>query len=151
MIFIKRKEDEIKVQSLSRFFILMLLKSEKSITGYSILKRLDKDLRTTASPTYVYDFLKKLKKEGYIEDIPTPKSKKSKGYKLTPSGIAFTDRIFLRFDNLIEVAIQSKLKACASCGVTLYKDFHVETVNGKEMSFCCHHCAKAYLDSKHEI
>ncbi|MGB5911884.1 MAG: PadR family transcriptional regulator [Promethearchaeia archaeon] len=151
MIFIKSKEDEIKVQSLSRFFILMLFKSEKSITGYSILKRLDKDLRTTASPTYVYDFLKKLKEEGYIEDIPTPKSKRSKGYKLTPSGIAFTDRIFSRFDNLIEVAIQSKLKACASCGVRLYKDFHVEPVSGKEMYFCCKHCAKAYIDSKHEI
>jgi len=141
------KDDEIKVQSLSRFFILMLLKSEDSITGYSILKRLDKDLRTTASPTYVYDFLKKLKKKGYVEDIPTPKSKRSKGYKLTPSGVAFTDRIFSRFDNLIEVAIQSKLKVCASCGVKLYEDFHIETIHGKEINFCCIHCAKAYLGS----
>ncbi|MFX0017767.1 MAG: PadR family transcriptional regulator [Promethearchaeota archaeon] len=144
------EEDEIKVQSLSRFFILMLLKSEESITGYSILKRLDKDLHTTASPTYVYDFLKKLKEEGYIEDMPTPKSKRSKGYKLTSSGIAFTDRIFSRFNNLIEVAIQSKLKVCASCGVKLYEDFHVETIHGKEMNFCCIHCAKAYLGSHHK-
>ena len=125
------------------------LKSEKSITGYSILKRLDKDLSTTASPTYVYDFLKKLKEEGYIEDVPTPKSKRSKGFKLTASGIAFIERIFSRFDNLIDVAIQSKLKICASCGVKLYDDFHVETVHGKELNFCCKHCAKAYIDSHH--
>ena len=141
------EKDEIKVQSLSRFFILMLLKSEKPITGYSILKRLDKDLHTTASPTYVYDFLKKLKNEGYIEDIPTPKSKRSKGFKLTASGGAFIERIFSRFDNLIEVAIQSKLKICASCGVKLYQDFHVDTIHGKELNFCCKHCAKAYIDS----
>ena len=80
--------------------------------------------------------LKKLKEKGYIEDIPTPISKRSKGYKLTPSGIAFTDRIFSRFDNLIEVAIQSKLKICASCGVKLYEDFHIETIHGKELNFC---------------
>ncbi|MFX1420203.1 MAG: PadR family transcriptional regulator [Promethearchaeota archaeon] len=141
------EENGIKVQSLSRFFILMLLKSEKSITGYFILKRLEKDLGTTASPTYVYDFLKKLKDEGYIEDVPTPKSKRSKGFKLTPSGIAFTDRIFSRFDNLIDIAIQSKLKICASCGVKLYEDYHVETIHSKELNFCCKHCAKAYRDS----
>ncbi|MFX1388317.1 MAG: hypothetical protein ACFE9M_13955, partial [Promethearchaeota archaeon] len=80
----------------------------------------------------------------------TPKSKRSKGYKLTPSGIAFTDRIFSRFDNLIEVAVQSKLKVCASCGVKLYENFHLETIHGKEMSFCCIHCAKAYLGSLHK-
>jgi len=144
------EKDEIKVQSLSRFFILMLLKSEKPVTGYSILKRLYKDLHTTASPTYVYDFLKKLKDEGYIEDIPTPKSKRSKGFKLTASGGAFIERIFSRFDNLIEVAIQSKLKICASCGVKLYQDFHVDTIHGKELNFCCKHCAKAYIDSQNK-
>ncbi len=144
------EDDNIKVQSLSRFFILMLLKSETSITGYSILKRLDKDLHTTASPTYVYDFLNKLKVEGYIEDVPTPKSKRSKGFKLTSSGFEFVDRIFSRFDNLIEVAIKSKLKICASCGVKLYEDFHVELFHGKELNFCCKHCAKAYIDSYHK-
>jgi DNA-binding PadR family transcriptional regulator len=141
------EDKEIKVQSLSRFFILMLLKSEKSVTGYSIMKRLDKDLHMIASPTYVYDFLKKLKEEGYIEEVPTPKSKRSKGFRLTTSGSDFIDRIFSRFDSLIEVTIQSKLKICASCGVKLYEDFHVDIVNGKELNFCCKHCAKAYKNS----
>ena len=147
MNYILGENEDIKIQSLSRFFILMLLKSENSITGYSILKRLDKDLHTTASPTYVYDFLKQLKEEGYIEEVPTPKSKRSKGFRLTNSGVAFIDRIFSRFDSLIEVTIQSKLKICASCGVKLYEDFHVEKVNGKELNFCCKHCAKAYKNS----
>jgi DNA-binding PadR family transcriptional regulator len=142
------EEHEIKVQSLTRFYILMLLKSEKKITGYSIIKRLEKDLGTIASPTYVYDFLKQLKAEGYIKVISTPKSKRAQGFRLTPEGSEFTDRIFSRFNNLIEVAIQSKLKICASCGVKLYDDYYSEAIGGKEFNFCCKHCAKAYKNSQ---
>ena len=141
------ENDDIKVQNLTKFYTLVLLKSKESVTGYYVLKRLEEDLGKTASPTYVYDFLKKLKKEGYIEDVPTPKSKRAKGYRLTKKGAKFIDRIFLRFDNLIEVAIQSKLKACASCGVKIYEDFYTETIEGKELVFCCRHCAKAYKNS----
>ena len=139
--------DDIKIQNLTKFYTLVLLKSKESVTGYYVLKRLEEDLGKTASPTYVYDFLKKLKKEGYIEDVPTPKSKRAKGYKLTKKGAKFIDRIFLRFDNLIEVAIQSKLKACASCGVKIYDNFYTETIEGKELVFCCGHCANAYKNS----
>ncbi|MFW9878143.1 MAG: TA0938 family protein, partial [Candidatus Thorarchaeota archaeon] len=60
------------------------------------------------------------------------------------------NRIFTRFNNLVEVAIQSKLKICASCGVKLYEDYHVETIHGEEMNFCCSHCAKAYSNSHNE-
>ena len=141
------EEHDLKVQNLTKLYALVMLKSKEAVTGYYILNRLKKDLGKTSSPTYVYDFLKKLKKEGYIEDVPTPKSKRAKGNRLTKKGAKFIDRIFLRFDNLIEVAIQSKLKACASCGVKIYDDFHTETIGGKELVFCCGHCAKAYKNS----
>ncbi|MFW9781042.1 MAG: helix-turn-helix transcriptional regulator [Candidatus Heimdallarchaeota archaeon] len=137
-------ERDMKIQNLTKLYALVMLKSKESVTGYYILNRLKKDLDKTASPTYVYDFLKNLKEEGYIEEVSTKESKRSKGYKLTTSGNAFTDRIFSRFDNLIEVAIQSKIKVCASCGVKLYEDFHTEMLDGKELNFCCPHCAKAY-------
>ena len=61
------KTHEIKVQSITRFYILLLLKSKNIITGYRILKSLEKDLGTTASPTSVYDFLKDLKSNNYME------------------------------------------------------------------------------------
>ncbi len=141
---------DIKIQNLTKFYTLTLLKSKKSVTGYYIIKRLESDLGKTASPTYIYDFLNKLQSEGYIEHTPNPKSKKSKGFQLTSSGKQFIDNIFKRFGNLIEAAIESKLKICASCGVKLYEDFHVETIGGKEMNFCCKHCAKAYINSHHE-
>jgi DNA-binding PadR family transcriptional regulator len=141
---------ELKVQNLTKLYILVMLKSKESVTGYYILEKLKQDLNKKASPTYVYDFLKKLKVEGYIEDIVKEKSKRSKGYKLTPSGSAFIDRIFSRFDNLIEVAIQSKLEICTLCGVKLYGKFHTEMIHGEEKNFCCEHCAKAYRNSLHK-
>ncbi|MFX1427805.1 MAG: PadR family transcriptional regulator [Promethearchaeota archaeon] len=141
---------EIKIQSITRFYILLLLKSKNEITGYQILKSLEKDLGTTASPTSIYDFLKDLKSKEYIEALEKSESERSRGFKLTSSGMKFVDRIFTRFNNLIEGAIQSKLKICASCGVKLYEDFHTEIINGKEMNFCCSHCAKAFIDSHNE-
>jgi DNA-binding PadR family transcriptional regulator len=141
------EDSGIKIQNLTKLYSLVLLKSKENVTGYYILKRLESDLGKTASPTYVYDFLKKLRAEGYVEDLSTKDSKRSKGYKLTISGSAFTDRIFSRFGNLIEVAIQSKLKICASCGVRLYDNYHIEKVEDKDMNFCCKHCAKAYKNS----
>jgi DNA-binding PadR family transcriptional regulator len=144
------EKSEIKIQSITRFYILLLLKSKKVITGYKILKLLEKNLGTTASPTSVYDFIKDLKSNGYIEDLEKSHSKRSKGFKLTSSGKKFVNRIFLRFNNLIEVAIQSKLEICASCGVKLYDDFYTETIDGSEMKFCCIHCAKAYIESLHK-
>jgi len=142
--------DNIKIQNLTKFYTLTLLKSKKSVTGYYIIKRLKSDLGKTASPTYIYNFLNKLQSEGYIEHTPNPKSKKSKGFQLTSSGKLFIDNIFQRFGNLIEVAIQSKLSICASCGVKLYEGFYTETFKGKELNFCCKHCAKAYINSHHE-
>ncbi len=141
------EEHDLKVQNLTKLYALVMLKLKEAVTGYYILNRLKKDLNKTASPTYVYDFLKSLKKEGYIEEIATEESKRSKGFKLTTSGAAFTDRIFSRFDNLIEVAIQSRLEICTLCGVKLYGKFHSETINGVEKNFCCEHCAKAYKNS----
>ncbi|MHA2399654.1 MAG: PadR family transcriptional regulator [Promethearchaeota archaeon] len=142
------ENQEIKIQSMTRFYILLLLESRKVITGYQILKALDKDLGTTASPTSVYDFLKDLKSKGYVKDATKSVGERAKGFELLPEGEKFVDRIFTRFNNLIEVAVQSKLHVCASCGVKLYDDFHAETVQGNELHFCCKHCAKAYKHSQ---
>ena len=38
----------------------------------------------------------------------------------------------------------SKIDAIAT---KIYDDFHTETIGGKELVFCCGHCAKAYKNS----
>ncbi|MFX1337056.1 MAG: PadR family transcriptional regulator [Promethearchaeota archaeon] len=138
---------DIKIQSITRFYILLLLKSKNRLTGYKIINRLKEDLGTTASPTSIYDFLKTLKESGYIEDIQKKNTGRVKGIRLTSTGDEFIDRIFSRFNNLIEAAVESKLKICASCGVKLYDNYHTEVIEGKEMNFCCKHCAKAFKNS----
>ncbi|MFX1363744.1 MAG: PadR family transcriptional regulator [Promethearchaeota archaeon] len=139
--------NNLKVQNLTKLYTLVLLKSNDSVTGYYILKRLGSDLGKTSSPTYIYNFLKKLKEKGYIEEITTKNNERSKGYRLTSLGSEFTNKIFSRFDNLIDVAIQSRLEICSSCGVRLYKDYYTEMINGKKLNFCCKHCANAYKTS----
>jgi DNA-binding PadR family transcriptional regulator len=141
------EHEEIKVQNLTRFYALVLLKSKTPVSGYYILKRLKEDLGKTSSPTYVYKFLKDLRDEGYLVEVKVADSKRSQGYKLTDAGETFTENIFSRFNNLIETAIQSKIKICASCGVKLYDslpEIHTEKIRGAELNFCCVHCAKAY-------
>ena len=49
--------NNLKVQNLTKLYTLVLLKSNDSVTGYYILKRLSSDLGKTSSPTYIYDFL----------------------------------------------------------------------------------------------
>ncbi|MFX1384888.1 MAG: helix-turn-helix transcriptional regulator [Promethearchaeota archaeon] len=141
-----RNISDLKIKNLTKLYILVILKSKSKVTGYYILKKLEKDLGKIASPTYVYDFLKNLKKEGYIKDAPNPSSKKKVGYTLTSEGDILIDKIFSRFNNLIEVAVQSKLKICAGCGVQLYEKFQTETIDGKEMNFCCKHCLNAFKE-----
>ena len=87
-------KQKIKIQSITRFYVLLLLKSKNIITGYQILKSLERDLGTIASPTSIYDFLSDLKTEGYIKDIPKADKERAKGFRLTPSGEGFIDRIF---------------------------------------------------------
>lgn len=142
--------DDIKVQNLTRLYTIMILNTNKSATGYSILKRLDRDLGKTASPTYVYEFINMLKLKGYVKDVKTSKTKRSKGFYLTSSGKEFVNRILLRFNNLVELSIQSKIKVCASCGVKLYEDYYSEKIGDEELNFCCTHCAKAYKSDMHK-
>jgi len=143
------EKSEIKIQNLTKFYMLVLLKSNITVTGYFILKRLEKDLGKTSSPTYVYDFLKSLKSQGYVEDVTKSKtSKRSKGYQLTSQGHEFIDRIFSRFNNLIDVAIQSRLEICAGCGVKLYDNYHIEKIGNKTLNFCCKHCVNAFKNAQ---
>ncbi|MHA2295373.1 MAG: helix-turn-helix transcriptional regulator [Candidatus Hodarchaeales archaeon] len=148
----KISKKDIQIQSFTKLYTLLLLKSRESITedltGYRIMKKIESDLGTTTSPNYIYNFLKELREQDYLEEM-VGKKPKSKKYKLTPEGMKFVEKILLRFDNLLEVAIKPKLTICAHCGAKLYSDYHEEMISGKEMNFCCIHCANAYKQHEH--
>jgi len=74
-------------------------------------------------------------------------AKKKKVFELTEEGKEFSEQLFKRFSELISVALEPSLEVCAHCGCKVYEGGHRETIKGKELMFCCCHCAASYKQS----
>jgi DNA-binding PadR family transcriptional regulator len=128
----------------SRFYILTIL-YEGPQYGYSILKAFKERLRKEASPSLIYPFLKQMEQKGFVIHTLKPVgAKKKKVFELTMEGKKFCQQLFRQFSELVYVAIESNLTACAHCGCKLFEGGHKEAINGKELTFCCIHCAGSY-------
>jgi DNA-binding PadR family transcriptional regulator len=135
--------DEI-VFDFSRFYILTIL-YEGPQHGYSIISKFRKRIGKEVSPSLVYPFLSQLEKKGLVNHSLRPiGEKKKKVFELTEKGRGLCKQLFKRFSALVSVAIEPSLKVCASCGCKVYEGGHREKIKGKEMTFCCVHCAQSY-------
>jgi hypothetical protein len=56
--------------------------------------------------------------------------------------------LFKRFAELVAIAIEPSLYACAHCGCKVYEGGYHEVIDGKETAFCCMHCARSYKEEK---
>jgi DNA-binding PadR family transcriptional regulator len=132
------------VSDFSRFYILTIL-YEGPQHGYSIISKFRKRIGKEISPSLVYPFLSQLEKKGLVRHLLKPVGeKKRKVFELTEKGKELCKTLFKRFSALVSVAIEPNLEVCASCGCKVYEGGHREIVSGKEMSFCCVHCAASY-------
>jgi DNA-binding PadR family transcriptional regulator len=132
------------VSDFSRFYILTIL-SEGPHHGYKIISTFKKRIGKELSPSLVYPFLKQLEKKGLATHKLKPVgNKKKKVFRLTAQGQQLCKQLFTRFSQLVAVAIESSLTACAHCGCKIFEGGHKEDVDGKQMTFCCIHCAKSY-------
>jgi DNA-binding PadR family transcriptional regulator len=132
----------------SRFYILTIL-YEGPAHGYSILDRFKKRIGKEVSPSLVYPFLQQLEKKGLVKHTIKPVGEKEKKvFELTIEGREVCTRLFKRFANLISIAIEPSLEVCAHCGCKVYEGGYREAIEGKEMTFCCEHCAKSYKQEK---
>jgi DNA-binding PadR family transcriptional regulator len=135
--------DEI-VSDFSRFYILTIL-YEGPQHGYSIISKFRKRIGKEISPSLVYPFLSQLEKKSLVKHSTKPVGeKKKKVFELTEKGRELCKQLFKRFSTLVSVAIEPSLEVCASCGCKVYEGGHKETIKGKEMTFCCIHCAQSY-------
>jgi len=135
--------DEI-VSDFSRFYILTIL-YEGRCHGYSIISKFKKRIGKEISPSLVYPFLRQLEQKGLVKHTIKPIGvKKKKVFELTREGKELCKQLFRRFSGLVSVAIAPSLEICANCGCKVYEGGHRETVKGKEMTFCCIHCAESY-------
>jgi PadR family transcriptional regulator PadR len=138
------------VSDFSRFYILTLL-YEGPCHGYSIISKFKRRIGKEISPSLVYPFLKHLEQKGLVKQIIKHVGEKEKKvYQLTEEGKKLCERLFKRFAALVSVAIEPSLEICSSCGCKVYEGGHKETIDGKEMVFCCKHCANSYKQERME-
>ncbi|MEM2178825.1 MAG: PadR family transcriptional regulator [Candidatus Methanomethylicaceae archaeon] len=135
--------DEI-ISDFSRFYILTIL-YEGPCHGYIILNKFKERIGKEISPSLVYPFLKQLEEKGFIKySIKEVGAKKKKVFELTEEGKELCKKLFKRFSALVSIAIEPSLNVCANCGCKVYEGGYKEIINGKEMIFCCKHCAQSY-------
>jgi len=138
------------VSDFSRFYILTIL-YEGPCHGYSILDRFRKRLKKDVSPSLIYPFLQSLEKKGIVKYTTKPIGEKErKVYELTEEGRELCERLFKRFAALVSTAIEPSLHVCAHCGCKVYKGGYIETINGKEVTFCCRDCASSHRREREE-
>jgi DNA-binding PadR family transcriptional regulator len=135
------------VSDFSRVYIITILYEQPS-HGYEIISKFKKVLGKDISPSLVYPFLRQLEQKKLVKHTLKPiGAKKKKVFELTSDGKAFSEQLFKRFSELISVALEPSLDVCAHCGCKVYEGGHTEIIKGKELTFCCCHCAASYKQS----
>jgi DNA-binding PadR family transcriptional regulator len=136
------------ISDFSRFYILTIL-YEGPTHGYQILSRFKKRVKKEVSPSLVYPFLQQLEEKGLVNHIVKPVGeKKRKVFELTEKGRELCTALFKRFAELVSIAIEPSLCVCAHCGCKVYEGGYREFIDGKEIAFCCMHCAQSYKETK---
>jgi DNA-binding PadR family transcriptional regulator len=132
----------------SRFYILTIL-YEGPAHGYSIISQFKKRVKKEISPSLVYPFLQKLEEKGLVtHTVESVGEKERKIFELTTAGRELCTGLFKRFAELVSIAIEPSLDVCAHCGCKVYEGAYHEVIDGKEMAFCCMHCARSYKEFK---
>jgi DNA-binding HxlR family transcriptional regulator len=136
------------ISDFSRFYILTIL-YEGPAHGYSIISRFKKRVKKEVSPSLVYPFLQQLEEKGLVKHTVEPVGEKErKIFELTKEGKTLCVCLFKRFAELVFIAIEPSMYVCAHCGCKVYEGGHHEVIDGKEMAFCCIHCAQSYKECR---
>jgi DNA-binding HxlR family transcriptional regulator len=136
------------ISDFSRFYILTIL-YEGPTHGYRIISQFKKRVKKEISPSLVYPFLQQLEEKGLVKHEEKPVGDKvRKVFELTEEGRELCMGLFKRFAELVAIAIEPSLYVCAHCGCKVYEGGYHEVINGKEMAFCCMHCARSYKETK---
>ncbi len=133
------------LDDLAKFYILLVLHEGPS-HGYGIITKYRQRTGRTLSAGTLYPFLQQLEEQETVtcEDKSVGKRPRRE-YCLTRKGRRAVSQLLERFASITAAAFETNLQVCASCGCKVYEGAHIEEINGKQLAFCCHHCARAYL------
>jgi PadR family transcriptional regulator, regulatory protein PadR len=147
LITMENSEINSLVSDFSRVYIITIL-YEGPVHGYQIITKFKNIIGKEVSPSLVYPFLKQLEEKGLVKHfLKTIGNKQKKVFELTFEGKEFAQQLFKRFSGIIGDALAPSLEVCAHCGCKVYEGSYKETINGKELCFCCCHCAESYKKS----
>lgn len=132
---------EIKINNLLKFYALSLIASGPK-HGYELIKELESKFDRKVSASNVYPFLNLLKKNKLIK-FDRIGDRDRKVFHLTAEGKKFTQEMFSKFGDLIDIAIEPKITTCP-CGCRIYSGGFTKKIHGRAMKFCCSHCAEGH-------
>ncbi|MFX1564892.1 MAG: helix-turn-helix transcriptional regulator [Promethearchaeota archaeon] len=137
---------EAVLDDLAKFYILLVL-HEGTTHGYGIMRKYHNRTGRSLSAGTLYPFLQQLEEQQIVtsEDKPVGKRPRRE-YCLTRKGRHSVKQLLQRFAVITAAAFESNLHVCASCGCKVFEGAHVEEIDGKQLAFCCHHCAAAYRE-----
>jgi len=128
----------------AKVYILLLLYESPS-HGYGIMAKYRNRTGRSLSAGTLYPFLEYLEEHGFVTSESNPTGKRPRRVvSFTEKGRKGAELLFSRFASITAAAFETNLQVCASCGCKVYEGAHIEEINGKQMAFCCHHCARAY-------
>ena len=132
------------LDDLAKFYILLVLHEGPS-HGYGIIRKYHNRTGRTLSAGTLYPFLQQLEQQEIVtcEDKPVGKRPRRE-YCLTRKGRRSVSQLLDRFASITTAVFESNLQVCASCGCKVFEGAHIEEIDGKQVAFCCHHCAGAY-------
>jgi PadR family transcriptional regulator PadR len=124
---------------------VMIILYERPCHGYAIMELLQARLGRAVSPAIIYPFLASLSTAGYLSSKQERDGKRIRIlYRMTPKGRKFSERVFKHLSTLVSTAINPNQSLCAHCGCKLVEPGHLEEIDGREVIFCCVHCAGSY-------
>lgn len=135
----------VKVDSLIKLHTIISLNKDIK-HGYELMKELENKLDRKISASHIYPFLKELKQNKFVD---YKKNGRGKFYNLTPSGKKFVNSTLLKFHEIIQESIQHKLTKCHHCKCEVYNNKYRENIKGKNLNFCCSHCADSFKRGIH--
>ena len=146
------KDEGEYLTNLTKFYTIALL-SQKSRHGYEIIQEVKKRIGKKPSTGQIYPLLEEFEENGIVKSREKKvKGRRRKVYELTEKGRNTFSNILDKFYNLIHEILDPWLTECTHCDCKIFEGHsekkagkvYREVINGKELPFCCEHCATAY-------
>lgn len=134
---------DIKVNSTNKLAVLLILMKQPT-HGYALMDGVERVTGVRPGPAQIYPLLSQLLHKKFVS-ASTKGARDKTVYALTPAGKRFASDLIVRMGVLFEGALDSNLTTCTHCSCKVFGASYTRKIGGKSFSFCCPHCADAFL------